>query len=106
MIVVLFRKTGVFRVKAKMKTIEFILISLVIILDAYLININIKSDNYKSYDSSKSSANYVEIENVEVEVEPIVFDGKTLRELSEKIDKSLNSTISGKGELSEAQSRD
>ena len=88
--------------KAKLKTIEVLLISLVLILDIYLININLNNNNYKNYDNSKSSPNYVQTNNAETEVielDPIVFDNKTLKELSTQINKSLNSTISGKGEL-------
>ena len=87
--------------KKKLRTIELVLISLVVILDAYLINIGI-NDSYKSFDNSKFSANYIETKNIETEVEeidPVVFDGKTMNQLSEQIDKSLNSTISGKGQL-------
>jgi len=39
------------------------------------------------------------VEEIAEEVDPIVYDGKTLDELSETLNKSLNSTISGKGYL-------
>ena len=97
---------------------------MVIILNAYLVYLNIRVSEYDITNEPRSTANYKEIEPeiekeveeipiiddtkeisiteevIEVEeVDPIVYDGKTLDELSETLNKSLNSTISGKGYL-------
>ena len=96
--------------KAKLKNIEIVLISMVLILNAYLVHLNLVVSNYESERKNISTANYMQvedikeennddIENVEEVEETIVYDGKTLDELSETIEKSLNSTISGKGYL-------
>lgn len=100
--------------KAKIRSLGKILFSIGIILSAYLIYLNIGVNEYKTTNDIRSTANYVEIvEKEEVEevepiamveeeveeVEPIVYDGKTLDELANTLNKSLNSTISGKGYL-------
>jgi len=90
---------------------------MLVILDVYLLS---NVDNYVIKKKTSSTANYVTIEElissgtkyevsvldtleeVKEELEPIpeiVYDGMTLDELSEKINRSLNSTISGKGYL-------
>jgi len=118
-------------VKAKLKLLEVGLLSLVMILDVYLINLNTSVSKYETLKKVKSTANYIEIEAIEdvdseilensvvmnevmeditevnnieepvpvVEEEPKVYDGKTLDELADLLNKSLNSTISGKGYL-------
>jgi len=71
----------------------------------YLIYLNISVNNFKKeIESSKADANIVEVEEIEKEeiveeVEPVVYDGKTLEELSNQLNKSLTSTITDKGEL-------
>jgi archaellum component FlaF (FlaF/FlaG flagellin family) len=97
-------------VKAKLKNIEIVLISMVLILNAYLVHLNLVVNNYESERKNISTANYIEVEDIKEETnddieiveeveETKVYDGKTLNELSETIEKSLNSTISGKGYL-------
>lgn len=117
--------------KAKLKLLEVGLLSLVMILDVYLINLNTSVSKYETLKKVKSTANYIEIEAIEdvdseilensvvmnevmeditevnnieepvpvVEEEPKVYDGKTLDEVADLLNKSLNSTISGKGYL-------
>lgn len=91
--------------KAKIRSIEKILLSMVVILNVYLVMLNINSNEYKKEIEQNEIANYIEpeeiipTEEVKEEVEQIVYDGKTLEELTDTINKSLNSTISGKGEL-------
>ena len=94
--------------KAKLKLLEVGILAIVIILDAYLLNLNISTNEYKVETKTHSTANYINIEDkqvytkeeiVVVPTEPVVYEGKTLNELIEQINKSLNSTISDKGEL-------
>ena len=100
MIVVLFPKRRGVNVKAKIRSLGKILFSIGIILSAYLVYLNIGVNEYKTTNDVRSTANYVEIAEKEVEeVEPIVYDGKTLDELANTLNESLNSTISGKGYL-------
>jgi len=102
MIKVLFKRRGV-NVKAKIRSLEIIILSLVIILNVYLVYLDVMSSKYNKTNQVKSTPNYIEIEEVEEmiveEVIPIVYDGKTLDELTETINKSLNSNITGKGYL-------
>jgi len=106
-------------VKSEPRLLEKIFLVALVILDVYLLNYNISVNNYKVTKKSNSTANYVTIEdlmasNTQYEIsifdqyeeikddiveDPIVYDGLTLNELSEKINRSLNSTVSGKGEL-------
>lgn len=89
---------------------------MVVILNAYLIYLNIGVSKFQTSKEYRSTANYIQIEeekeeeqaeeilieeDVKEEIieEAIVYDGKTLDELSEVINRSLSSTISGKGYL-------
>ena len=99
------KKRGV-NVKAKSRSIEKILLSMVVMLNVYLVYLNISVSEFKTNNEVKENANYVETEEIimldeveEVIVEEIVYDGKTLEELTETINNSLNSTIANKGYL-------
>ena len=95
--------------KAKIRSLEVILLSMVIILNAYLLYLNVSIGKYETTAEIRSTANYIQIEKENVEeidiveeveeVDPIVYDGKTLDELSMTLNKSLSSTISDKGYL-------
>lgn len=119
--------------KFKLKNVECIILSMLLILDAYLVYLNLDIISYKTNNKLSSNNIYVEKQNdisiddnvvsqelektdfeeieeskkempIEiqeevVEEEPIVYDGMTLNELSSKINKSLNSTITDKGYL-------
>ena len=103
--------------KGEPRLLENIFLVILVILDVYLLS---NVDNYVIKKKSSSTANYVTIEElissgteyevsvldtleeVKGQLEPIpeiVYDGMTIDELSEKINRSLNSTISGKGYL-------
>ena len=103
------KKRGV-NVKAKIRSIEKILLSMVVMLNVYLVYLNISVNEFKTTNEVKENANYVEIEEIVmleseeekeeiIEENPIVYDGKTLEELTQTINNSLNSTISNKGYL-------
>ena len=99
---------------------ELLSIMLIGVLGSYLVHLNLMVGKYESK-SDKSAFNYVSIndkkeenkiveENItsevveeivvdEPDVKNVVYDGKTMKELTETIEKSLSSTISGKGEL-------
>lgn len=94
--------------KAKLRTIEITFIFIVVLLNAYLVHLNVVVSKYKRISENVSTPNYVEIvddikEEVFEEQEEIVvedtYEGKTLTEISAQIEKSLNSTITGKGYL-------
>ncbi len=114
--------------KAKLRLLEMGSLIIVIILNVYLLNANIIINRYEKLKESSSTANYINIEEDKNEIKieetvqdnivsnldngikiedeseiieenPIIYDGKTIDELSELINKSLNSTISGKGYL-------
>ena len=95
--------------KVKLSTISIVSIFIVTIFSAYLVHLNIKVSNYKTAKEYESIANYIEIngeEEIVGEVEEetniqnnIVYDGKTLNELIEQLNKSLNSNMSGKGDV-------
>ena len=102
--------------KAKIRSLENIVVSMVIILVVYLGYLNFGVKEYKNSNEVRSTANYIEakepkeivlLENKEeiietevvIEEKPIVYDNKTLDELSETLNKSLSSTIIGKGYL-------
>ena len=96
---------------------ENIFLILLIIIDIYLLGLNISSNEYEISKKASSTANYVSIDeliesNTKYEIsiiekyeeekpkeDPKVYDGMTLNELADKLNKSLNSTISGKGYL-------
>lgn len=130
MIVMLFQKRRGVNVKAKLKLLEVGILALVMILDVYLINLNMVVSKYETSKKIRSTANYIEVEAIEEvnseiiadstvtkeegtieediieeepepikEEDPIIYDGKTLDELASLLDKSLNSTMSGKGYL-------
>ena len=98
--------------KIESKSIVIMAVAIVCILGTYLVHLNIKVGYYKTEKNNSSTANYIKIEKSEevkeaepeiIEEEtvenPVVYDGKTLDELAEQLNKSLNSTISGKGYL-------
>ena len=96
--------------KAKIRSIEKILLSVVVMLNVYLVYLNISVNEFKTTNEVKENANYVEIEEIVmleseevkeeiIEENPLVYDGKTLEELTQTINNSLNSTISNKGYL-------
>ncbi len=89
--------------KAKIRTIEGILLSLVVILNAYLVYLNINVSDYNKINKSSSTANYIQVESLlgllPSEEDPIVYDGKTLDEVADTIERQLNSTVKGKGYL-------
>jgi len=93
-------------VKAKIRSIEKILLSMVVMLNVYLVYLNISVNEFRTTNDIKENANYVETEEIVmleqeeiVEEDEIVYDGKTLEELIQTINNSLNSTISNKGDL-------
>lgn len=105
--------------KSELRLHELVFLAILIILDIYLLNLNISTNSYEVVKKNKSTANYINIEEIvnqkvesnisifekleqlkeEVIIEPKVYDNMTLDELASKIEKSLNSTISGKGYL-------
>ena len=102
---------------------EIMFLVMLIVFNVYLLELNISIDKYEVTRKTKSTANYINIEDLidsetknevsilehyemikdeiiaQIEIDPVVYDGLTLDELSEKINRSLNSTISGKGYL-------
>ena len=116
--------------KGELKLLENIFLVMLVILDVYLLNLNISVNDYEVTKKVKSTANYINIDklienNIEEKVSvfeyyniikkelvenlervSIIYDGMTLEELAEKINKSLNSTISGKGYLIASHSLD
>ena len=103
--------------KGELRLLENIFLVILVILNVYLLNFNVITNNYTIGKKPKSTANYMDIEEIianggipEVsildhyeekaeKIEPVVFDGMTMEQLAEKINRSLNSTISGKGYL-------
>ena len=120
--------------KKKLRIIEGICLSIVILFDIILVNISYDIGKYITNKDNRSTANYMKAEEIKdelkeeakeeatdvkeeineveekkqetitkeepiVEQKPIVFDGKTVDEIAEQLNKSLNSTISGKGQL-------
>ena len=113
--------------KTKLRIIEGIALSIVVLFDIIMINHSYEVADYKDKKDNRSTANYMkmekqqeetveEIENEiimaaeeeiqneeksepEVVENPVVFDGKTMDELAEQLNKSLNSDMSGKGYL-------
>ena len=110
--------------KMKLRLIEGIVLSIVILFDIIMVNHSYEVADYKDSKDNRSTANYINLEkevkqekvedakeevttNVEQEVveepqviqDPIVYDGKTMNELAEQLNKSLNSNMAGKGYL-------
>ncbi len=105
--------------KSELRLFENIFLITLVILDVYLLNFNMSVNDYKVTKKTNSTANYISIEDLiasnteyeisifddfeeikaEVDKKQIVYDGLTIEELSDKINRSLNSTISGKGNL-------
>ena len=105
--------------KMKLRLIEGIVLSIVILFDIIMVNHSYEVADYKDSKDNRSTANYINPEkevqqekeevviNVEQEVveepivvqDPIVYDGKTMNELAEQLNKSLNSNMAGKGYL-------
>ena len=113
--------------KMKLRIVEGITLSLVILLDILLINHNSIISNKTAKKNNRSTANYMNIEEIKQEEnkdqkeetkeenvmvqeepkveepvvveDPIVFDGKTLQQIADQLNKSLNSDIAGKGYL-------
>ena len=107
--------------KAKRRLLHLGFLIVVIVIGIYLFNVNDVSKEYSSNNKNISTANYLEAEtigesieeNIETVEEPvvidepeIVYDGLTLDQLAQKLDKSLNSAISGKGYLIASSSID
>ncbi len=122
------KRRGV-NVKAKLKLLEMGALIIVMILDVYMLNTNMRTTRYEKNKEFSSTANYIDVEKQQdiieeykqqenegdsitldsekqeevieetIQADPIVYDGKTLNELAELINKSLNSTIAGKGYL-------
>lgn len=85
--------------KAKIRSIEKIILSMIVIFNIYLVCLNISVSEYNTDKEIQTEANKITEEAIEEIINPIVYDGKTLEELSVVLNKSLNSNISGKGEL-------
>lgn len=99
---------------------EGIALSIVILFDVIVINKSYSECYNTNRKDNRSTANYLVVqekeekeEKIELEqkqpeekqeettekVDPVVFDGKTLNQIAEQLNKSLNSTIAGKGYL-------
>lgn len=114
--------------KSKLKTLEIVSVSMIFVLTAYLIHLNLVVSEYEAAMDYSFKGNYVQIEkdtslsediikeanfaefpSIELaieEQEPVIeereqvlYDGKTVDEIAEILDKSLNSDIAGKGYL-------
>lgn len=109
--------------KANVIPLKGVISFIAAILCVCLVYLNISVSKYQTNREVVSTANYVEVkeevtledeslketteevEEIEDEpkeeiiVEPVVYDGKTLQELADQLDKSLSSTITGKGYL-------
>lgn len=109
--------------KGELRLLENLFLVMLVILDVYLLNLNVRTNSYEVTKKVNSTANYVNIEKLiennsesklsiinhyneikeelieKIEEITVVYDGMTLDELAEKINRSLNSTISGKGYL-------
>lgn len=81
--------------KNKSKTFLIIIIALLVLITSGMVII--KTKNNKSIQNNNNQIQTAsEIEIIE---NPIVFDGLTMEELSAKLDRVLNSTLSGYGSL-------
>ena len=121
--------------KKKLRIIEGICLSIVILFDIVLVNISYDIGKYITNKDNRSTANYMKVDEIKkelqeetkesiegqkeekieeqaekkeevvvkeepkVEEKQIVYDGKTVDEIAEQLNKSLNSTIAGKGYL-------
>lgn len=114
--------------KSKLKTLEIISVSMIFVLTAYLIHLNLIVSDYEATMDYSFKGNYVQIEKntslsedivneanfvefpgielaieeqepVVEEPEQVLYDGKTVDEIAEILDRSLNSDIAGKGYL-------
>lgn len=95
--------------KGEPRLLENIFLVMLIILHICLLNVNLITDAFKSEKQKSSTANYLivdvdEKEEIQETNNNIVYDGMTMEELGDKINRSLNSTISGKGYLIASQS--
>lgn len=118
MIDLLFRKRRGVNVKAKLKLLVATTFVTVMLLNAYLINLNASSNRTIRANGTKSTANYVDLNNriafkeieqeqneevveeiEEVKEEPILYEGKTMEEVSSLLNVHLGSTLTGKGDL-------
>ena len=103
--------------KMKLKIIEGLVLSVVIIFDIIMVNYSYEVADFKDKKDNRSTANYMKVEDIideekEEQVlveeekqesesieEDLVYDGKTINQLAEQLNKSLNSDMSGKGYL-------
>ena len=106
--------------KMKLRLIEGIILSVVILFDIIMINHSYSVADYKDNKDNRSTANYMNVDKTkneekeekseeilavieekepEVIQDPVVYDGKTMNELAEQLNKSLNSNMTDKGYL-------
>ena len=121
--------------KKKLRIIEGICLSIVILFDIVLVNVSYDIGKYITNKDNRSTANYMKVDEIKniskeeekeskeeqnedkteeqvekkeevvvneepkIEEKQIVYDGKTIDEIAEQLNKSLNSTIAGKGYL-------
>ena len=94
----------------KKKTAEMVILLSVLALDLFLFGFNLNNmedkkqpdeNNIVSVSVINATANIINANNIQkFNLQPeIVYDGLTLDELTNKLNKSLNSTIAGKGNL-------
>ena len=94
----------------KKKTAEMVILLSVLALDLFLFGFNLNNmedkkqpdkNNIVSVSVINATANIINANNIQkFNLQPeIVYDGLTLDELTNKLNKSLNSTIAGKGAL-------
>ena len=94
----------------KKKTAEMVILLSVLALDLFLFGFNLNNmedkkqpdeNNIVSVSVINATANIINANNIQkFNLQPeIVYDGLTLDELTNKLNKSLNSTIAGKGDL-------
>lgn len=76
-----------------MKNLGLVIITIMIILVAYL---NIDVNKFETNRNTESKPNYVEREEI---IEEVFYEGKTVDEIAELLNKSLTSTITNKGYL-------
>ena len=76
----------------KLRILKYLVFILIVVLGIYLMYLNIRVEKNDSNEEE-----LIENNDIVVEENPIVYDNKTLDELAIQLDKSLNSTLSGKG---------